>query len=192
MTPDEFSFNGRCDASPWNILLPTCRLGYCTSSRLCARSKNTIAATTPSASARKNTRTPGEIEPVRDSSKSCTSAPGRPATMPAKMISDVPLPTPRCVICSPSHIRKIVPPTSVITVVARKKNAGIEHDAACGVARSLETDGDAVALQRRENHRHIARILVDLLPARLAFLFQAPRASARSNVINCMMIDAEM
>ena len=44
--------------------------------------------------------------------------------MPAKMMSDVPLPTPRCVICSPSHIRKTVPPTSVITVVARKKIPG--------------------------------------------------------------------
>ena len=40
--------------------------------------------------------------------------------MPAKMISEMPLPTPRCVICSPSHIRNIVPPTSVITVVMRK------------------------------------------------------------------------
>jgi hypothetical protein len=53
-----------------------------------------------------------------------------------------------------------------------EEESGIEHDTACGVSRSLEPDGDAVALQRRENHRHIARILVDLLPAGLAFLFQ--------------------
>ena len=48
-------------------------------------------------------------------------APGRPATMPAKMISDVPLPTPRAVICSPNHIRNMVPPTNVIMQEKRKK-----------------------------------------------------------------------
>ena len=89
---------------------------------------------------------PGEIEPVRDSSKSCTSAPGSPATMPAKMISDVPLPTPRCVICSPSHIRKTVPPTRVMTVVARKKMPGSMTTAARRIVRAFEADGDAIAL----------------------------------------------
>ncbi len=49
---------------------------------------------------------------------------GKRATMPAKMISEMPLPTPRLVICSPIHISKIVPPVSVITVVKRKKNPG--------------------------------------------------------------------
>ena len=34
-----------------------------------------------------------------------TSACGRLATMPMKMISEMPLPMPRAVICSPSHIR---------------------------------------------------------------------------------------
>ncbi len=33
MTPDELSFKGRCDASPWNIRLPTWRLGYWINSR---------------------------------------------------------------------------------------------------------------------------------------------------------------
>ena len=37
------------------------------------------------------------------------------ATMPAMMISEVPLPIPREVICSPSHSRNIVPPTSEIS-----------------------------------------------------------------------------
>ena len=36
--------------------------------------------------------------------------------MPAKMISDEPLPTPREVICSPSQTRNIVPPVKVMTV----------------------------------------------------------------------------
>ena len=44
--------------------------------------------------------------------------------MPAKMISDEPLPMPRAVICSPSHIRNIVPPTSVMVVEMRKNMPG--------------------------------------------------------------------
>ena len=44
--------------------------------------------------------------------------------MPDMMISDVPLPTPRAVICSPSHIRNMVPPTSVTTVDMRKNGPG--------------------------------------------------------------------
>ena len=41
----------------------------------------------------------------------------RPTTMPAKMISEMPLPMPRSVICSPSHMMKAVPVVSVSTVM---------------------------------------------------------------------------
>ncbi len=34
---------------------------------------------------------------------------GSPATMPPKMISEMPLPMPRSVICSPSHMTSTVP-----------------------------------------------------------------------------------
>ena len=44
--------------------------------------------------------------------------------MPARMISEMPLPMPRAVICSPSHIRNIVPPVSVIVVEMRKNQPG--------------------------------------------------------------------
>jgi hypothetical protein len=44
--------------------------------------------------------------------------------MPAKMISEMPLPMPREVICSPSHIRNIVPPSSVTTVETGKNMPG--------------------------------------------------------------------
>ena len=44
--------------------------------------------------------------------------------MPAKMISDIPLPTPRSVICSPSHMMKAVPVVSVSTVMKRKAHPG--------------------------------------------------------------------
>ncbi len=45
--------------------------------------------------------------------------------MPAKMISEMPLPMPRWVICSPSHIRNIVPPVSVMMVETVKKKPGL-------------------------------------------------------------------
>ena len=49
---------------------------------------------------------------------------GNSATIPAKIMSEMPLPTPREVTCSPSHIKKTVPPTSVTTALARKKKPG--------------------------------------------------------------------
>ena len=49
-------------------------------------------------------------------------AAGSPATMPAKMMIEMPLPTPRSVICSPSHIRNMVPVTSVTTAVNRTRS----------------------------------------------------------------------
>ena len=45
---------------------------------------------------------------------------GISAIMPAKMISEIPLPMPRAVICSPIHISSIVPPVSVTTPVRMK------------------------------------------------------------------------
>ena len=38
---------------------------------------------------------------------------GKPDTMPAKISSEMPLPTPRSVICSPSHIMNKAPVTNV-------------------------------------------------------------------------------
>ena len=44
--------------------------------------------------------------------------------MPERMMSEMPLPMPREVTCSPSHIRNMVPPVSVITVAMRKNQPG--------------------------------------------------------------------
>ena len=44
--------------------------------------------------------------------------------MPAKMMSEDPLPTPREVICSPSQTRNIVPPVSVTMVEMRNRSPG--------------------------------------------------------------------
>ena len=40
--------------------------------------------------------------------------------MPAKMRSEIPLPMPRSVICSPTHIMKAVPVVSVSMLIRRK------------------------------------------------------------------------
>ena len=62
MTPDEFSFSGRWDASPWNILIADLALRILHEQPSLRPLEEHDAATTPSASARKNTRTPGEID----------------------------------------------------------------------------------------------------------------------------------
>ena len=65
------------------------------------------------------------MSPLRACSSVPSTAPGRPATMPAKMISDTPLPMPRSVICSPSHIRNMVPAVSATTAVRTKPRPGL-------------------------------------------------------------------
>jgi len=42
------------------------------------------------------------------------------ATMPAKMIKEMPFPIPLSVICSPNHMMKAVPAVKVMTVRIRK------------------------------------------------------------------------
>ena len=74
--------------------------------------------------------------PVRPSFEQVRpSAIGKLATMPAKMISEMPLPTPRAVICSPSHIRNIVPPVSVMTTVDAEEQARVDHAPTAGSER---------------------------------------------------------
>src|SRR3546814_18534931 len=46
MTPETFSFSGRCELSPPNIRLPTWRLGYWTRMRRCERSMKQMKAIT--------------------------------------------------------------------------------------------------------------------------------------------------
>ncbi len=45
--------------------------------------------------------------------------------MPVKMISDMPLPMPRSVICSPSHMMKAVPVVSDMIVMITKPKPGL-------------------------------------------------------------------
>ena len=49
------------------------------------------------------------ISPVLIIVNVCPIAVGIPDTIPAKIIKEIPFPIPPCVICSPIHIRSIVP-----------------------------------------------------------------------------------
>ena len=55
--------------------------------------------------------------PVLPSSKVEAKALGISATIPEKIINEIPLPTPLSVICSPSHIKKVVPATREMVVM---------------------------------------------------------------------------
>ena len=66
-----------------------------------------------------------EIAPVLPNSKVVTKALGISATIPENIINDIPLPIHLCVIFSPSHIKKIVPATMVVTVEILKKIPGL-------------------------------------------------------------------
>ncbi len=58
----------------------------------------------------------------------------------------MPLPSPRSVICSPSHIRNIVPVTSVTAEMKRNVMPGSMHQARL----RLERDRNAERLEERE------------------------------------------
>ena len=66
-----------------------------------------------------------ETAPVLPSSKVVTKALGISATIPAKMIKEIPFPIPLWVICSPSHIKNNVPATIVVTVEILKNKPGL-------------------------------------------------------------------
>ena len=111
---------------------------------------------------------------MRVASKAWAITTGQLATMPAKMISEMPLPTPRAVICSPSHIRNTVPPVSVMTAEIRTTSQDPYTTPQCSSPTAMR-----VALDRGQQHRAIARILVeDCLRPGLALLFQLLRDAA--------------
>ncbi len=104
--------------------MPTWRRGYWMWIFRSARSMKTTKVMTAMTMTITPMMTAAEMLPTRPCSKNRASAPGMPATMPTKMMSEVPLPMPRAVICSPIHIRNMVPPTRVMTVDAWKKRPG--------------------------------------------------------------------
>ena len=74
--------------------------------------------------------------------------------MPAMMISETPLPMPRLVICSPIHIRNMVPPTRLIVAATRNSMPGSTTAAMPWLApQALEPDGDEIALHGGQQRR---------------------------------------
>jgi len=67
----------------------------------------------------------GDITPFLDNSNIPITALGSPEIIPTKIIKDVPFPMPRDEICSPSHIRNIVPTTKVVMVETLKIKEGM-------------------------------------------------------------------
>ena len=108
-------------------------------------------------------------------------AAGKAATMPEKMMSEEPLPMPREVICSPSHIRNNVPPVSVIVVDSVKKMPGIGDNAGL----PLQADGDAISLERgQHNGEETGRLVDDLAPGLALFLQRFERGKNARQKLN--------
>ncbi len=108
---------------------PTTRLAYCTGMRRCPPSTKTINATTPTINAsnrmvKNGVSTVPPQAPILTFSHRSKTARGKPTTMPTKMMSDMPLPMPRSLICSPSHMMKAEPVVSVNTVINVKPQPG--------------------------------------------------------------------
>jgi len=91
------------------------------------------------------------------------SADGNSATMPDRMISEIPLPIPR----EEPHQEHGAAGQRDRGGEA-EKHAGIADD----IAGAFEPDRDAVGLERGQDHREITGILVQCLAAGLAFLLQ--------------------
>ena len=79
---------------------------------------------------------------------------------------EMPLPRPRSVICSPSHIRNIVPVVRFTTVVSRKPTGSMTSRL------NFERHRDAERLEQRQNQRAVTRVLRDLALAASPFLLQ--------------------
>ena len=105
------------------------------------------------------------ISPVRTSSSVPPIAAGRPATMPDRMIIEMPLPRPRSVICSPSHIRNIVPATKV--TVAMNTNCGPGAITTPWFWNATAAEAPCTAAS---SDRAVARVLSQLTSPGLAFL----------------------
>ena len=83
------------------------------------------------------------------------------STIEKKIIKLAPLPMPRSVICSPSHITKIAPTVRKNVICMRNAKPGF----ATAPVNRLGEDREAPRLHRGERHRRVARPLVELFPA---------------------------
>ena len=98
-------------------------------------------------------------------------AAGSRDTMLAKIMSEMPLPMPRWVISSPSHMTRAVPTVRVRTT--RKKRSGVQRRCPAGRRRSsCEQEDEADGLDQGQDHGEVAGVLVDLLLPGLALFHE--------------------
>ena len=137
---------------------PIMRLAYWIGMRRWPSWMKTTATMTPSAMSGKNSFSIGP--PFHQAWMPVGSA----VRMEAKMMSEIPLPTPRFVISSPIHMRSVQPAVSVSTMITNRPAVRVER------AGAVEEERVADRLGRREHDGQVARVLVDLGVAGLAFL----------------------
>ena len=108
ITPAMLTFSGMYVLVPPMVRRPTMRLAYCTGMRRCDCSTKTTQVMTTSPIA----HTPRKMPQPRVRRIS-PSADGKVAAMDVKISRDMPLPTPRSVMRSPSHMITVVPAVMV-------------------------------------------------------------------------------
>ncbi len=118
MTPAWLTLSGMYVEEPPNILRPTIRRAYCTGIRRWACSMKMTAAMMirPTATTMLNVSQPLVW-------RTAHSEAGKVATTWVKISSDMPLPMPRSVISSPSHMITAVPAVIVITMISMVDSA---------------------------------------------------------------------
>jgi hypothetical protein len=130
ITPELLILSGKWVLCPPYMRRPTTRLAYWTGIRRCPCSTKMMIPTTATMSTSSVITRKMPISPVDNSWKVWPMATGIRQTMPEKMMSEIPLPIPRSVICSPSHMMKAVPAVRVMTVNRRKLQPGWSTTAA--------------------------------------------------------------
>ena len=78
-------------------------------------------------------------------SMDCMMPRGMPTTIPQKMIREMPLPIPRSVICSPSHMTSMEPAVKVAMVTMRKCQPALST---MGVPSGLVMDSSPMEMNR--------------------------------------------
>jgi len=98
---------------------------------------------------------------------------GSPTTIPANIISDIPITDAALVILSPSHMMTRRAAWSARIVIGRNQYRGCNQRLIPRAARALQRLAIEKRLHDAQQNRQVARVLRNLAPAELAFLLQA-------------------